>query len=365
VNQPQPNTSFDPLFVRNMLESALRIGLVFVLLWMTYDIIEPFIIPVIWGGIIAIAAFPLTRRLERLLGGRRGLAATLITLLLIVILVVPCYGLTEALVRAARTVASQLSQGHLHLPEPNPAVAHWPVVGEKIFEIWTLAHDNLSEALMQVAPQLKSVASRAASTIGAGLISVLMFVVSLMIAGGFMAYADLSARTAHRLFVRLGGPSPGGDWAAMCVATVRSVLQGVVGVAVIQTTLCAIGLFALGIPGAPIWSALILLLAVAQLPTVILVGPIILYAFSNYPTTPAIVFTVWMVIAGFSDTALRPLLMGRGLSIPMPIILMGAIGGMLAAGIIGLFAGAVILAVWYQLFNSWMEQVPLGTGGET
>jgi len=359
MNPTSPNTGFDPLFVRNMLESALRIGLVFVLLWMTYDIIRPFIIPVIWGGIIAIAAFPLTRRLEAVLGGRRGLAATLVTVLLIVILVVPCYGLTEALVKTARTIASQLSQGHLHLPEPDPAVASWPIVGPKIHEIWTLAHDNLSGALMEVAPRLKTVASHAASTIGAGLFSVLMFVVSLMIAGGFMAYADDSARTAHRLFVRLGGLNPGGDWAAMCVATVRSVLQGVVGVAAIQTALCAAGLFAMGIPGAPIWSALILLLAIAQLPTVIVVGPIILYAFSHYPTTPASVFTVWMVIAGFSDTALRPLLMGRGLDIPMPIILMGAIGGMLAAGIIGLFAGAVVLAIWYKLFNSWMEQTPL------
>jgi predicted PurR-regulated permease PerM len=133
----------------------------------------------------------------------------------------------------------------------------------------------------------------------------------------------------------------------------------VVGVAVIQTALCAIGLFAMGIPGAPIWSALILFLAIAQLPTIIVAGPIILYALSNYPTTPAVVFTVWMLLAGFSDTFLKPMLMGRGLDIPMPIILIGAIGGMISAGIIGLFAGAVVLAIWYQLFLNWLEQKPL------
>jgi predicted PurR-regulated permease PerM len=186
-----------------------------------------------------------------------------------------------------------------------------------------------------------------------------MFVVSLIIAGGFMAYAETSASAAHRLFVRLGGQNPGGEWAPMCVATVRSVLQGVVGVAAIQAGLCAIGLFSLGIPGAPIWSALILLLAIAQLPTVIVIAPIVVYAFSHYQTTPAIIFTIWMAVAAVSDTFLKPLLMGRGLGIPMPFILMGAIGGMIAAGIIGLFAGAVVLAIWYKLFNSWLEQTAI------
>lgn len=358
MTTPPRNTGFDTLFVRNMVEAALRIGLIFVLLLLTYDIIRPFIVPIIWGGIIAIAAFPLTKRLERLLGGRRGLAATLLTLFLILILVVPCYQLTEALLRTAKAVSEKITSGELQIPGPNPAVADWPLVGDKIHALWSLAHTNLQEAVTELAPRLKTVATHAASTIGAGLASVLMFVVSLIIAGGFMTYAEGAAAGSHRLFVRLGGLSPGGEWADMCVATVRSVLQGVVGVAVIQTTLCAIGLFALGIPGAPIWSALILFLAIAQLPTLIVAGPLMLYAFNHYETTPAAIFAVWMMIAGVSDTFLKPLLMGRGLDIPMPIILMGAIGGMIAAGIIGLFAGAVVLAIWYKLFNSWMEQVP-------
>jgi predicted PurR-regulated permease PerM len=364
MNPAPPNTGFDRLFVRNMLEAALRIGVVFVLLMMTYDVIRPFLIPIMWGGIIAIAAFPLTRRLEKLLGGRRGLAASVLTLFFILALVIPTYQLTESLLQTARSVTVQLNDGELQIPGPNPSVAEWPLVGEPIYEAWKLAHDNLREALLKVVPLLKTIASTAASTIGASLASVAMFVVSLLIAGGFMSYADSSGAAAHRLFVRLGGEKPGGDWAKMCVATVRSVLQGVVGVAVIQTTLCAIGLFALGIPGAPIWSALILFLAIAQLPTIIVAGPIIIYAFSNYATTPASIFAVWMLVAGFSDTFLKPMLMGRGLDIPMPIILIGAIGGMISAGIIGLFAGAVVLAIWYQLFQSWMEQKPLPDAAE-
>lgn len=363
MNPATPNTSFDKLFVRNMVEAALRIGLISILLIMTYDIIRPFIIPIIWGGIIAIAAFPLVKRLEPALGGRRGLAASLITLFFILALVIPTYQLTEALLGSAKSFSARLGDGELLIPGPNSSVKEWPLVGKRVYEAWALAHENTQETIDKFAPHLRTAAAKAVSTIGASLASVGMFVISLLIAGGFMSYADSSGAMAHRLFLRLGGEKPGGQWATMCVSTVRSVLQGVVGVAVIQATLCAIGLFALGIPGAPIWTALILFLAIAQLPTIIVAGPIILYALSNYPTTPAAIFTVWMLIAGFSDTFLKPMLMGRGLDIPMPIILIGAIGGMLAAGIIGLFAGAVVLAIWYQLFLSWMEQKPLPDAG--
>ena len=354
-----PNTGFDKLFVRSMVESALRIGLIFLLLVGTYDIVRPFVIPLVWGGIIAIAAFPLTRRIEGWLGGRRGLAATLLTLFLILLLVVPCYQLTEALVKTARTVSEQLNAGQIQIPGPSPSVADWPLVGGKIYDAWMLAHSNLQEAITQAAPRLKPLAGHAVKTFGSGLAGVLMFVVSLVIAGGFMTYAESAGLTAKRIFTRLAGPVPGGEWAAMIVATVRSVLQGVVGVAVIQAGLCALGLFVMGIPGAPIWSAIILFLAIAQLPPLLVAGPIIVYAFGYYDTTPTVIFTVWMIIASVSDTFLKPLLMGRGLDIPMPVILLGAIGGMLAAGIIGRFAGAVVLAVWYQLFRSWLEQEPV------
>lgn len=347
---------FDKRFVRNMVESALRIGLIFVLLALTYDIIRPFIIPLVWGGIIAIAAFPLTKRIEGFLGGRRGMAATLLTLFMILILVVPCYQVTESLLKAAKSISNQIQTGGLQIPSPKESVADWPLVGDKVYASWSLAHENFQETLKQVAPRLKSVAAKAASTLGNGLVGILMFVVSLIIAGVFMTYAEAFSRGAHRLFVRLAGEKPGGEWDALCVATVRNVLQGVVGVAFIQATLCAIGIFVLGIPGAAIWSAVILFLAIAQLPALIVVLPLVLYAFNSYDTTPAVIFTVWMFLAGLSDNLLKPLFMGRGLDIPMPVILFGAIGGMVASGIIGLFTGAVVLSICYKVFCIWMEQ---------
>ena len=350
------DTGFDRLFVRNMMESALRIGLVFLLLIMTYDIIKAFLIPLVWGGIIAIAAFPLTRWLEQRIGGKRGLASTLVTLFFILALVVPCFMVTDSLLGSVKAISANLQDGGLQVPAPPAKIAEIPLIGENLHETWAMANNNLEAALSKVQPQLKAMISKAVAAIDSGMVGVLMFVVSLVIAGGFMTYADSTGAAAHTFFVRLGGPKPGGEWASLCVATVRSVLQGVVGVAVVQAILCAIGLVVMGIPAAAVWSAIILFLAIAQLPAIIIIGPIIAWAYANYDGTSATIFTVWMLLAGFSDAVLKPILMGRGLDIPMPVILIGAIGGMIAAGIIGLFAGAVILSIWYKLFGHWLEQ---------
>ena len=356
MSEKQNSTHYEAQFVRNMVESSLRILLLALLLYLTYDIIKPFLVPVLWGGIIAIAAFPLTRSLQGVLGGRRGLASTLITVSFISLLVVPCFMLTESLLSTAKSVSTQIHEGTLSVPPPPASVEQWPVIGEKAYQAWTQASINMSEVITESAPQLKELSAKAVASIGRGMVGVLMFVISLIIAGGFMTYAESSGNAAHTLFVRLGGSAPGGEWANLTVATVRSVLIGVVGVAVIQSIMATIGLLVMGIPAAAVWAAIILFLAIAQLPPILIIGPLIAYAYSSYDSTSATIFTVWMLLAAFSDTFLKPILMGRGLDIPMPVILIGAIGGMLASGIIGLFAGAVVLSIWYKLFRTWLEQ---------
>ena len=356
TSTPTPNTEYDPLFVRSMVESALRIGLLLVLLILSYDIIRPFTIPILWGAIIAMAAFPLVKWLEPKLGGKRGLAATLVTLFFILALVIPTWSVTEATVGGLKKVSVALEEGKLEVPPPSAKVADWPLVGERVFASWSSASNDMEAFLQANAPQIKELAGKLLKRIGGSLMGVLMFVVSLIIAGGFMTYADSCGAAAHRFFVRVGGLNPGGEWAPLTVATVRSVLQGVIGVAIIQTVLIAIGLFVAGIPGAPIWTVIILFLAIAQLPPLIILAPIMVYVFSTADTTTAVIFIVYQLVAGASDSFLKPMLMGRGLDIPMPVILIGAIGGMIMSGIVGLFIGAVVLSIWYKLFTLWMEQ---------
>jgi predicted PurR-regulated permease PerM len=110
------------------------------------------------------------------------------------------------------------------------------------------------------------------------------------------------------------------------------------------------------VPGAGLWAVLVLVLAVIQLPPILVLGPVAAYVFSEASTVTAVLFLVWALVVSASDAVLKPLLLGRGLDIPMLVILLGAIGGMVFAGIIGLFVGSVVLALSYRLFLAWLAQ---------
>ena len=152
---------------------------------------------------------------------------------------------------------------------------------------------------------------------------------------------------------RLAGDN-GNRLVSLSVATVRSVAQGILGIAVIQALASAAGLVIMGIPLAGLWATLVLFLAIVQLPPLLILGPIAVYSFSAYDSVAAVVFSVFMLIISVSDGFLKPLLLGRGVDVPMLVILVGAIGGMIASGIIGLFVGAVVLALVYKLFEAWL-----------
>jgi predicted PurR-regulated permease PerM len=141
----------------------------------------------------------------------------------------------------------------------------------------------------------------------------------------------------------------------MAGATIRSVAQGVLGVALIQAVLAGIGLIVMGVPYAGLLALLVLLWAIIQLPTLIVLLPVIIYVFSTSATVPAVIFMIYMLLVGLSDNILKPLLLGRGLDIPMPVVLLGAIGGMIMSGLIGLFVGAVVLSVGYTLYIVWLD----------
>ncbi|MGF1686988.1 AI-2E family transporter [Photobacterium japonica] len=343
------------IFINNMVESAIRIGLLFVLVVWTYGIIKPFIIPVLWGAIIAVALMPLTLKLERRLNGKRGLSATILALLGVAILIVPLVlvmgSLYDGIVAATDVLKDAES---ITLPGPTQKVADIPLVGDKLYEVWALFANNMAQAISRFMPEIKAGVSAFAGVLGSGLATVVMFIISLLIAAGFMAHSDSMAEGVRRVAIRVVGKN-GEAWATLTAATIRSVLLGVVGVAFIQSILVGAAMFVFKIPAAGLITLIVFFLAIAQLPALLIVLPVILYVFSYMDTTPATIFTVWVIVAGLSDNFLKPMLMGRGVDIPMPVILIGAIGGMILAGIIGLFLGAVVLAIWYELFTTWMK----------
>jgi predicted PurR-regulated permease PerM len=219
-----------------------------------------------------------------------------------------------------------------------------------------MASTNMGEALANYRPQLAELGKKALSAAAGAGITVLQFIISIIIAGVLLVYATSGSHAVGAVAVRLMGAESGREFTEMAGATIRSVAQGVLGIAVIQAILAGIGLFVMGVPYAGLWSLLVLLLAIIQLPTILVLGPIIVYVFSVAATVPAVLFMIWSLLVGLSDNILKPLLLGRGLDIPMLVILLGAIGGMLLSGIIGLFVGAVVLALGYRLFIAWLAQ---------
>jgi len=346
----------DKVVNRRAIEAAIRIGLVFLLVLWCFNIVKPFVLLALWGAIMAVAVYPLFVRLQALLGGRRKLAATLITFIALALLVTPSLMLSGSAVGNAQVLAGHIKEGTLRIPPPAETVQTWPVIGEQLHAAWSQASDNLSGTLSTHKKELTKIAKwilKAAAGAGAVL---LQFIVSILIAGVLLVYARSGTNAVMRFATRLMGTQDGQKFTEMASATILSVAQGVLGVAVIQAVLAGIGMLVMGVPYAGIWTLLVLILAVLQLPTILIIGPVIVYVFTITSMVPAVIFTIWMLLVGVSDSFLKPLLLGRGLDVPMPVILLGAIGGMLMSGIIGLFVGAVVLAVGYELFKLWMNE---------
>lgn len=341
-------------FVRNSMTAAIQIGVVFLLASWCLDIVKPFIGIVAWAAIIAIAIYPLHTTLARVLRGRAKWASLIIVLIGLSILIIPAWSLTGSSIGAAQNLAKQLESGTVVIPPPNESVADWPLIGAKAYSLWAEAASDLEAMLKNHAEQVKSFSAWLLKSVAGTAAGVLGFAASIIIAGVLLLTASSSYQAARAIGHKLGGER-GADFADLSVATIRSVAKGILGVALIQTLLAAIGLLVMGVPGAGIWAAIVLVLAIMQLPPLLVLGPIAIWVFSTAEPVPATIFLVYSVLVSFSDGILKPLFLGRGVDVPMLVILLGAIGGMLSAGIIGLFIGAVILALGYQLFRFWLN----------
>jgi predicted PurR-regulated permease PerM len=185
---------------------------------------------------------------------------------------------------------------------------------------------------------------------------ILLFFASFIIAGIIMAYGESGARASRAIFVRLVGTARGEALATLSTATIRAVAQGVIGVAFIQAAIIGLALLVAGVPWAGVIAIIALVLGIAQVLALIVTVPVIGYIWSsgNYSTGMATTHTIILVLAGMADNVLKPLLLGRGVDAPMPVILLGALGGMASAGILGMFVGATLLAVGYQTFMTWV-----------
>ncbi|MCX5496460.1 AI-2E family transporter [Kaistia dalseonensis] len=354
--QQPPDTDRTPPRA-SILDAALRIGLVAALAYTTFRIITPFMGMLLWAAILAVMLYPLHRRLAARLGNRWS--ALLIGLIGVVVTLVPIVVVVASLAETMMALVGQMQSHQLVLPPPPARLADLPLIGTRLSEAWALAATNAPAAFAKYRDALTGPATWVLSFARGLLAGEVTFVVSCALAGVLVAYGEGAAAFTRRLMQRITGSAERGTrLVTLTAATIRGVAIGVVGVATIQALLLGIGFFAIGLPAAGLLTLATLLLCIVQVPAMLLTLPVIGYVFATEATGTAVVFAVWTLVAGLSDNVLKPMMLGRGLEVPMPVILVGVIGGMISEGLIGLFVGPVLLAVAYVLLMEWLRQHP-------
>jgi len=355
----EPSQRINLELTRTVVDISIKLGILLLVFLLCFNILSPFIVPVIWGAIIAVAIYPIYVISSEKLGGKYKLSATLYTLMALAILIVPAFMIAGSLVETAGIIKDRYDEGKLAIPAPADKVREWPLIGKRVHAEWTQASVSLSDALEQHASQIKTLVKFLASAAAGAGMGVLQFALSVIISGVLLVYAVSASGLGIRFFTRIAGDSKGHAYARLTTQTIRSVAQGVLGVALIQAILGGLGMFLIDVPAWGLWTIFILVLAIAQLPPILVLGPVAIYVFSVADTTPATIFLIYSMIVSASDGFLKPIFLGRGMETPMLVILLGAIGGMLAWGIIGLFIGAIILSLGYELFLGWLNQVSI------
>ena len=356
----QPGLKLDSTLSRGLLDVLIKAGLVAALVVFSFQIFQPFLGLMLWSVILAVTLYPLYLRIRRSTGIKDGYVATLVVMLVLIVLLLPIYLVVMSIVESVDSLVTLIKSGTWSVPAPPDSVATWPLIGPRLHALWLSASENMTSVFNQWMPQLKgaglTVLGAAASAGGA----FLLFIGAIIISGVIMAFGERGEIAAQRIAMRVSGEERGKPLAKLCTATIRAVAQGVIGIAFIQMLLIGVGFIIKGVPGAGMLAIGILMLGIAQAPATLITVPVIIYVFNVEGFTAAtIIFAVYTFVAGLADNVLKPLLLGRGVDVPMPVVLIGALGGMVVEGIIGLFIGPVILGVMYVLFWQWVAlQVP-------
>ncbi len=340
-------------FANGWTDTAIRLALVALIVYWSFLLLRPFIAILIWAAILSVALYPVYQWLKRVLGGRPTIASFLLTVLLLVVILGPVSIIGVELVENLSGIAAGISAGTVTVPPPPPYVAEWPLVGGKLSAFWAAASIELGKTLASIAPQLKETALTllgAAGNIGIG---VLQFAVAIIISG-FIYSRAAGLQETLKSFAMRAAPRMGEGFVDLAQGTVRSVARGVVGISLVQAILFGIGAMAADIPLAGLWTFVAFILAIVQVGPGLVISPVIIFAWSSMDTLSAAILTAYMVPVMLLDNVLKPIVMGRGLPVPMLVIFIGVIGGTMAHGLIGLFVGPIVLAIGYELGKAWV-----------
>jgi len=343
-------------FSTKLMDVLIRASLLAVLVFLCYTVFSPFLTLMAWSIILAVTLYPLHQRIARRLKNKQWLASTILAIVACVLIIVPSALLLNSLADSVRDFVGSVQNNTLTIPAPRESIAKIPIIGQKIYDGWSLAHSDFPTFVANNQPRISDLgrtALGAVASIGKGL---LFFIASFITASIIMAFGSSGESTTRAIFTRLAGPKRGDEFTNLSIATIRAVALGVLGVAFVQAVLVGLALVFAGVPAAGVLALVTLILGIAQVPALIVTLPAIIYIWSSgsYETGSAVLYTIVLLLVGMVDNALKPLMLGRGVDVPMPVILFGALGGMATAGILGMFVGATLLALGYEIFMTWV-----------
>ena len=337
-----------------VIQLTIRLGLLAALIYWCFVIVSPFIPILAWAVVLAVALYPLYAWLADHLGQRPKLAAALITLIAAGIVIGPAAWLGVGLVDGLRTIADRIASERLAVPSPPAAIRDWPLIGAPLYELWSQASTNLEAAFARFVPYLKPLIGPAVAMAGGAGLDALMFLAAVVLAGFLFPSGPKLVAASRNIMARLM-PQRSQDFVALAGTTIRTVSQGVIGIALVQSFLIGIALKFAGISHAGLLAFLVLILGILQLGAALVLIPCIIWIWATKDVAIALLLTIYLIVVGLADNVLKPLLMGRGLTTPMPVIFIGLLGGTLAHGIVGLFVGPIVLAVGWELMMAWIR----------
>lgn len=339
------------------LDLAVRLALIAGLVAWSFVIVQPFMSPIIWGTVLAVTMYPLYERISRALGMRHKTVAVFFVLIPILVIALPLIFFADSLVEDVMRLNHAYQSGEIFIPAPDPRLRSIPFGGGRAFKLWSSAHEDLQATIERLSPQIHDLRQQALGLVKGFAAAVVKLIFSLIVMAALLITGEQAGKTTRGLSVRVAG-SHGDKLVSLARDTIRSVAKGIVGVALIQALLAGLGCVVAGVPMAGLWTFLILVLSIAQLPTIVVLVPLMIYVFQHASLPIAIAFMIWSILVGMIDNVLKPLLMGRGVEAPMLVVFLGAIGGMISAGVLGLFVGPVVLVVTFTLGQSWARLVP-------
>jgi predicted PurR-regulated permease PerM len=339
----------------DLTRTVLAVACIAALVGVSFWVLRPFLGAAVWAAMLVVATWPLLRRLEELLGGRRSLAVAIMTSALVLLLVIPLWAAIDTIAENSGRIASWgralVENG---LPPPPDFVARIPFVGEKIAASWVEFSAGGTESVIgRLSPHASEIGKWAVAEAGGVGFLFIQFLLVVIIAAIMYASGDAAASKLRRFGRRLAGER-GENSVVLAGQAIRGVALGVGVTAIVQTTLGGIGLAVSGVPFAGFLSALMLMFCIAQIGPGLVLFPAVGWMYWTGDATWATALLVWSVLVTTLDNFLRPFLIKQGADLPLLLIFAGVIGGMLSFGLIGLFIGPVVLAVTYTLAEAWV-----------